>query len=299
MDFYLSRKSVWSEHVDARILPLFEGQTPKGPAKLSAALDAAQKRKVFAAKKGQVFETESNILVGLGARDSFKPPQLLRAIGAAYPALKRLAAQKAAVDLSGFDATAVDFATQGLLDAAYCFDEFKSEKTPDALKSVVLVSEAASAPHAMARAQIIASAVRLCRDLDNQPANIASPQYMAAAARKLSQGTRLSCTVLDEKQLAKKGFKAHLAVGQGSQNPPRLVILEYRGGKKTDPWLAFVGKGITFDTGGISIKPSADMDKMKFDKSGACAVLSAMSALSKLGVKRNVVGIAAFAENMP
>ncbi|MDP2990759.1 MAG: M17 family metallopeptidase [Kiritimatiellota bacterium] len=132
----------------------------------------------------------------------------------------------------------------------------------------------------------------------NQPSNIATPEFMAAEARKLAKASGLSIRVLDDKMLCKHSFGSLLAVGQGSRNPPCLVVLEYRAGKSR-PWIALVGKGITFDSGGISLKPSDGMDKMKFDKAGACAVMGVMGALAAMKVDVNVAAVLPFAENLP
>ena len=145
-----------------------------------------------------------------------------------------------------------------------------------------------------------ADTVILARNLINTPANMMYPEAFAEEARRLAEGTTLSCTVYDEKQLSDMGFNAHLAVGQGGKNPPRLVVLEYtpKGHENDDP-LVFVGKGITFDSGGISLKPAANMHTMKCDMTGAAAVLTSVSMLAREEVPHRVVGIMALAENMP
>lgn len=300
MDFKVQSASFWSVHADARIVPRFEGQPDSGlPAKIQHALSDAKKRKLFEGKAGQVHDVDHAVFLGLGKKDDFAAPQFLRACGSSYSVLKRLGAKSVAVDVSHLPVECVDFAVQGLRDAAYRFDAFKKETPKDALEKVVLVCKHPDAPSALKRGLAVSDAVLWTRDVNNQPGNVATPAYMAEQAKKMARNAKLNVTVLDEKALQKKGFHALLSVGQGSVNPPRLVVLEYAGGSKKDPWIALVGKGITFDSGGISIKPSGDMDKMKYDKSGACAVLGAMSALSALNVKANVVAVVAFAENMP
>ncbi|MBI4360594.1 leucyl aminopeptidase [Candidatus Micrarchaeota archaeon] len=301
MDFKVQIASFYSVHADARIVPRFQDQSDSGlPAKLQHALTDAKKRKLFEGKPGQTYDFQQAVFIGLGPKDAFLPHQFMRAIGAAYPVLKRFGAKAVAVDVTHLDSACVSFAVQGLRDAAYRFDVFKTEKAKDALlEKVVLVAKDERAHAALRSGLVVSDAVLWARDVNNQPGNVATPAYMAEQARKMGRNAKLKVTVLDEKTLKKKGFHALLAVGQGSLNPPRLVVLEYAGGSKKDPWFALVGKGITFDSGGISIKPSADMDKMKYDKSGACAVLGAMSALSALKIKGNVVGVVAFAENMP
>ena len=138
------------------------------------------------------------------------------------------------------------------------------------------------------------------RELGNLPGNICTPAYLAAAARKLARrSTKLSVRVLEEKAMERLNMGAFLSVSKGSANPGKLVCLEYKGGKARQAPVALVGKGITFDTGGISIKPSATMDEMKFDMCGAASVLGTLAACVKLRLPLNVVGVLACAENMP
>ncbi len=300
MDFSVQSKDVWALHADARVLPRFEDAKAAGlPAKLAHALENAKKKKLFSGKKGEAWTTDGVILVGLGKSESFKPSSLLRVIGATYPTLRRLGASSVAIDLNGLPVESVSFAAQGLLDAAYRFDDFKKEKTPEWVEKVALASREHDASLHLKKALIVAEAVRKARDVDNQPPNVATPAFMAEQAQKIARAGGIKATVWDEKQLKAKGFNSILAVGNGSVHPPRFVVMEYAGGAKSEPWVAIVGKGITFDSGGISIKPGADMDKMKFDKSGACTVMAVMGALRDLNVKANVVGVLAFAENLP
>ena len=146
---------------------------------------------------------------------------------------------------------------------------------------------------------MIGEATNRVREIGNLPGNLLYPATLAENARNISSHYKLKISVLDEKILSKRKFGGLLAVGQGSVRPPRLIILEHRGGPKSQAPVALVGKAITFDTGGISIKPAANMEEMIFDKCGGIAVLGAMAALAALGVKRNVVGVIASAENMP
>ncbi len=137
------------------------------------------------------------------------------------------------------------------------------------------------------------------REIGNLPGNILYPQTLAARAAEARARIKLKVTVFDERKLRAGGFGGLLAVGQGSERGPRMIVIEHLGGPKWQPPIALVGKAMTFDTGGISIKPAANMEDMIFDKCGGMAVLGAMSALARLGVKRNVVGLIASAENMP
>jgi leucyl aminopeptidase len=146
----------------------------------------------------------------------------------------------------------------------------------------------------------IASGMRLTKDLANLPGNICKPEYLAEQARFLKKAyPDLKVSILDEKEMEELGMGALLAVGRGSVNPPRLIVMEYRGTDKKQQPVVLVGKGITFDTGGISLKPGEAMDEMKYDMGGAASVFGALKACSEMQLPLNVVGVIASAENMP
>ena len=187
---------------------------------------------------------------------------------------------------------------EGLYLGAYTFTEFKSEAKAAPECTVTLCSAIPEAEALVAKAQVSAEAVCFTRDLVNRPGNVVNPEVMANAASKLAEELPLEVEVLDEVQMAERKMGAILAVGQGSANPPRMITLKYNGADAA-PYVAYVGKGITFDSGGISIKPDDGMGEMKDDMSGAGAVLGAMKAIATLGLKCNVIGILACAENMP
>ena len=184
--------------------------------------------------------------------------------------------------------------------AAYRFDRFLSdrEKRPGGLERLAVVpppGEEAADRAALPAAQVVAGAVGLARDLANSPANEATPAWMEERSLEMAASRDLEVTVLGAAELRAKGMGGLLAVGAGSAHPPRLVRLQYG---TTGPRVALVGKGITFDTGGISIKPAADMDEMKYDKSGACAVLAAARAAADLDLPVRLSVYAPLAENM-
>ena len=157
-----------------------------------------------------------------------------------------------------------------------------------------------SAQAAARRGESSAGAVALARDLAATPPNLLSPDILAQRAQALAQENNFSCTVLDEAEMEKCGMGCLLAVGQGSTHPPRLIVLEYAPEEhQQDKPLILVGKGITFDSGGISLKPAANMYQMKADMSGAAAVLATLTALAQEGVPRRVIGLMACAENLP
>jgi len=158
---------------------------------------------------------------------------------------------------------------------------------------------AAALTQALAEAQATADGADLARTLGNLPPNICTPTYLAEQARKLAREFKLDVEVLERRDMEKLGMGAFLAVTQASHQPPKLIVLHYRGGAKSAKPVALVGKGITFDTGGISLKPAAEMDEMKFDMSGAGSVLGAIRALAGMKAPLNVVGVIPTCENMP
>ena len=198
---------------------------------------------------------------------------------------------------------------EGIYFGSYRYDEFITENGNgrlDSLKVELIDPDSAKIQKlkkGFSNGIAIGKAQSYARTLANRPGNVINPAELAAAAKEIARSSkRLSCTVFDEKQMAAKGMGGVLAVGSGSQNKPRFIILKYSPPGKaasTLPTVALVGKAITFDSGGISIKPSANMDEMKLDKSGGIAVLGAMKALAELAPPVNVYGIVPSAENMP
>ncbi len=244
--------------------------------------------------------TERILYVGLGERAKLSAHVLRIAAGTATLALKKLGRTKLAIDLSAwpeFTAAVVE----GITLADYRFDRFTTKKnTPLAALHLQLeAADLAAAKKAAARGHTIAESTNAARAIGNLPGNILYPETLAKHAVSLARAAKLKLTVFDERRLRAGGFGGILAVGRGSERPPRLIVLEHRGGPKNQPPIALVGKAITFDTGGISIKSATHMEDMIFDKCGGIAVLGAMAALARLGVKRNVVGVIASAENMP
>jgi leucyl aminopeptidase len=241
------------------------------------------------------------VAVGLGdARPSYGDEVLRRAAGAAVRALEGSA--KVALALPAGDADAVSAVGEGALLGAYRFDRFRTTDTrPPVVSELTLCvasTKDAATREAATRAEVVARAVVLARDLVNTPASHLRPRDLAEVA--LDQGGRAGLTVevLDEKALKKGGYGGILAVGAGSSSPPRLVHLSYRapGG---GPTVALVGKGITFDSGGLSLKPATAMEEMKSDMGGAAAVLATCVAAAELGLAVSVEGWLPLAENMP
>ncbi|SEI72256.1 leucyl aminopeptidase [Azotobacter beijerinckii] len=282
------------------------------------ALTAALKRGDLAGKAGQTLllhnlpnlKAERVLLVGAGKENELSDRQFRKIVAAAQGVLKGLGGSDAALTLGELHVKGRDaygkarLLAETLLDATYVFDRFKSEKaTAPALKKIVLVCDKASqaeVTRAASHAQAITSGMALTRDLGNLPPNLCHPSRLADEAKALAKAhDALKVEVLDEKKLKELGMGAFLAVAQGSDQPPRLVVLNYQGGKKDEQPFVLVGKGITFDTGGISLKPGLGMDEMKYDMCGAASVLGTFRALLELALPINVVGLLACAENMP
>lgn len=179
--------------------------------------------------------------------------------------------------------------------------DFKSKHEPALLTTIEFLVDRAERgfQEGLKKGQVMAEAINLTRKLGDLPANLMTPTYMLDTAKKIAKENRLKITVLDEKQAKKKGMGAFTGVAQGSDEPSFMIALEYTGNIKSKEKLAFVGKGITFDTGGLSIKPSSSMHEMKYDMAGAAAVMNAISVIAKLSLKVNVVAVMAVTENLP
>jgi leucyl aminopeptidase len=253
---------------------------------------------------------ERVLLVGLGSEREFNESAYRTAVTAAARALKSTGAADATLCLLELPlkkhgaAWKVEQAVILFTDAFYRFDRLKS-KVSDArraLKKVTLAVEAAhvkAAEVACKQGKAIAEGMTLAKDLGNLPGNVCTPTYLGEQAIELGKKSGLKVTVLEKKQIEELGMGCFLAVAQGSKQPPRFIIMEYMGGKKGAAPIALVGKGVTFDTGGISIKPAGEMDEMKFDMCGAASVLGAMKTISALKLPINVVGVVPATENMP
>jgi leucyl aminopeptidase len=251
---------------------------------------------------------ERVLLVGLGERKEFSETSYREAVRGAGNALKDLGAKDAALFLvdTKVAARAVSWnvrqAVLGIRDAFYRFDQLKTQKKPDApaLENVVLpLAAKPELQQAVKEASATADGAELARTLGNLPSNICTPSYLAEEAKKLARQFKLQVEVLERKDMEKLGMGAFLSVTNASHQPPKLIVLRYSGGAKGKKPLALVGKGITFDTGGISLKPSGEMDEMKFDMSGAGSVLGAIRALAGMRAPVNVVGVIPTCENMP
>jgi leucyl aminopeptidase len=242
------------------------------------------------------------VAVGLGEQTSSYDAEVLRrAAGAAVRALAG-SSSSAALALPAGDAVSLRAVSEGALLGAYAFTSYRHASLADQKAPVsslaVITGLGREAKAVVRRAEIVTAAVKLARDLVNTPPSHLHPIELAAAAVEEAERVGLSTEVLDEKALKKGAYGGILGVGQGSANPPRLVHLSHKG-KGATTKVALVGKGITFDSGGISIKPAAGMEDMKSDMGGAAAVIAAMSAVAQLGLAVDVEAWIPMAENMP
>ncbi len=249
------------------------------------------------------------LLVGCGKRGDFSPKRLTTALGAAINSL-RSGGTKEATTFLGYDTPltpgdAARYSVEAARSSLYRFDELKSKADPPSRfgRLALAVKTGSNLNEVRAGIKIcnaVAAGCDLARDLGNRPANVCTPSHLGDTARKIAKRyERMDVKVLDEADIRKLGMGALLSVTQGADEPPRLIVLHYKGGRAKEAPVALCGKGVTFDTGGISIKPAPKMDEMKFDMCGAGSVLGAMLALGELQPKVNVVAIIPACENMP
>ena len=239
-------------------------------------------------------------VTGLGGVD-VTPEQVRRAAGNGVRAAAKVAGERTlsvAVSFEAAEPEVLRGAAEGALLGAYGYAKDTREAPARPIGAVTILSDAPDADTHVAEATVVASAVNRTRDWVNTPPNALYPETFAEAARALAQEARLDVEVLDEKALARTGFGGILGVGGGSQRPPRLVRISYSPRGATTH-LALVGKGITFDTGGLNLKPADGMITMKCDMAGAAAVIAAVRAIADLELKVKVTAYAAMAENMP
>jgi leucyl aminopeptidase len=274
---------------DTRVVPVFEGESLQG--ELQALVDSGEVK--ASPKKTAVFHRDGErvILTGAGKREDADAERLRVAAAAAASRAKEIGATALTWDVPDI-AGATSGVVEGTLLALYSFDMFKSKKDDNGLEELKLVGGSEDEART---AQIEAEAQNAARDLQNLPANVATPQFLAKRARKLEG---VDVEVLGREEIESRGMGALAAVAQGSYAEPQLIVMRYDGGGG-GPHLGFVGKAVTFDSGGISIKPAAKMHEMKFDMSGGAAVIEAMGAIARLRLPAKVIGVVGATENMP
>jgi len=299
----------------------FEGD--KRPLAAASSLDTVTRERIQKALSGKQFSgrngesffiplgtngVASVFLIGLGRREKYDREKTRRAAAKLLGHAKTFRYETLRIELDSFaegfgpeDAAAA--AVEGLRLSDYRFDKYKTKPAPAPRVAEVELLTAGkhrlpALKRAIAAAEILSEGVLCARDLANEPANVMTPERLAAAAREMASQHGLICRVFDRAAIRRLKMGGVLAVSQGSSHEPRFIALENRAKPGSRP-IVLVGKGVTFDSGGISIKPSGDMDKMKFDMSGAAAVIGAMRVIARLKLPVRVVGLAPAVENMP
>ena len=323
MDFGVWTKGLAALKVDCLVVGVFdEAELSAEAASVDAACGGRLKKLLergdFPGRAGETLlladlpglSASRVLLAGLGAKKQFHRKAWRKAWAAAAAALLRTRIGSCALAIARPAARELDDyyfgrAVAEITGAAlYRVNDLKTAKkpAPASLRKVLAgpVRTPAAASRGLDHGAAIASAVLVQRDLANLPANICTPTYLAEQARALAKGhTSLTVKVLDEPAIRREKMGCLLAVSQGSQQAPRFIVLEYRGAREAQPPIVLVGKGVTFDSGGISLKEPPAMDEMKFDMSGAAAVIAALTLVAGLRLKLNVVGLVSAVENMP
>jgi leucyl aminopeptidase len=320
----LVRKGRLAEQAsEAAVIALFEGETAlDGVAALMDKGSGFQIRDVvrmgdFSGRTNRTallytrdFPVKRILLVGLGKRIEFSTDRLRGAFAVAARQIRSLnvAEFTTSVSIANTDMPLEAMAeaiVEGVILGLYRFLPFKTldrEAEGEVTGFTILEQDDGAYKtirNAVKMAEIIATATTFARDMVSTPSNEMTPSDLANEARESAKGKNIRCTVLDAAQMKEMGMNALLGVSRGSDEPPQLITLEYKGGKKSSPVVALVGKGITFDSGGISIKPSEKMDEMKTDMAGGAAVIAAVRAAAELGLPVNLVGIVPAMENLP
>ena len=253
---------------------------------------------------------ERVLLVGLGADEAISAKDFCSALEAVAKVFRSLGASEGMIALPNLEVKgqdlgwAVHSTVMALSDAAYRADSMKSNKEslPSGVKKIKIVvnaSDANSAKQNLAQSIAMVHGAHLTRDLGNLPPNVCTPTYLANTAKELAKDFKLEVEILDRKQIEALKMNSFLSVSNGSDEPPKFIVLKHMGGKPKEAPVVLVGKGITFDSGGISLKPGAGMDEMKYDMCGAGTVLGTMRAIAEIGLKLNVIAVIASCENMP
>jgi leucyl aminopeptidase len=303
----------------AIVVPFFSESELSGPAKaLDAALDGALADVIASGEvKGKAYEIalvhaknhpfHRVLLVGLGERAKFEGWMLARYAGAAVRYLGRRNVSEIAIALpegaAGNEVAYAAFVAEGAYNGSFDITTYQEKpEKPIAVKTVELIAhglDAKAVAKGLDRGVILGDAILFARRLAVTPANDMTPTILANEAVKAGKATGIDVEVFDEPKIRELGMGSFLSVAQGSAQPPKFIVMRYTGDPGSKELLALVGKGITFDTGGISLKGPERMEEMKYDMSGGAAVIATMAALGRLNPKINVVGLVPATENMP
>jgi len=288
---------------DTRVVGLFENESLADPA-LQRLVDLGEAKpglkKVAVAHEDAPGGGQRRVLIaGLGKRDELDAERARVAAAAAAGRAKELGAVSLSWAAPAGEGVAAGI-VEGTLLKLYSFDRFKSSKDEDdGIESLEVSGEAVDG-EVVERARVAALAANATRDLQNLPANVATPAFLAERAAEIAdEYDTLEVELFDRDAIIANEMGAFAAVAQGTDVDPRLIVLRWRPPGASGPHLGFVGKAVTFDTGGISIKPSAKMQEMKFDMSGGAAVIEAMAGIAELGIPATITAVVPSTENMP
>ncbi|MGK2877048.1 MAG: leucyl aminopeptidase family protein [Solirubrobacterales bacterium] len=289
---------------DTRVVGLFDGQE-SGIESIDKLVETGEIKAGHKSTGVVRSHSARYVTVGLGKKDDFTTERARVAGAVALGGAKALSAHSLAVllpDGAADGASAGAFA-EGAILKNYVFDSYKSKSDDDdddddvGITSIEFVGDGLE--ERVALGKVAADAANRARDLQNQPSNVATPSYLADRAAAIAAEHNLEFEIHDREWIENKGMGAFAAVAKGTPEEPRLIVLRYNGAGASGPTLGFVGKAVTFDTGGISLKPSGKMEEMKFDMSGGAAVLEATAAIAQLGLPINLISIVPSTENMP
>ncbi len=295
--------------VDALVLVIGEHPDPALARPLAGLVEKAVSDGDLVLKKGKALyayqpagvaaRRVAIVVAGDDSAKSFKA-----ALAAGLGALKSSGAKTLGIAASGgVSAAHAEAAVVAVADATYVYTHTKPSATPAWSPSSVTFyaakSEQKAVQQGLRQGEAVAAGMTLAREFGNRPGNVCTPTWLGQQAKKLGKQFDLEVDVLDRKEIEKLGMGAFLAVAQGSDEPPRFIVARYDGGAKSQAPVVLVGKGITFDTGGISLKPGAEMDEMKFDMCGAASVLGTLAAVAQLKARVNLVVLVPTCDNMP
>src|SRR5256714_4525541 len=289
---------------DTRVVGLFEGESLEDPV-LQQLVDSGE-AKPGLRKLAVTHEDGRRVIVaGLGKRAELDPERARVAAATAASRARELGTGSLSWAAPSDDQSVAGAIVEGTLLAGYRFDRYKTkgsgendDGSADGVASLEVVSSG-DLSSAVERGRVMADAQNAARELQNLPSNVATPAFLAERAQELARAhQKLSVEVWDRERIASEGMGAFTAVAQGTDTEPRLIVLRYEGGG-SGPLLGYVGKAVTFDTGGISIKPSSKMQEMKFDMSGGAAVIESMGAIAARALPARIIAVVPSTENMP
>lgn len=314
MDIFIKNIHEKEIKADALILPLFENSSPDIYSEIDSIIGGFIRKiiisKEFIGRQNQtillhVKNINSNriLLVGLGKKSDITAERIRQAGGKAFSLIRDIGIKNIAISTKIFKYLASDFKVsqkpifyfmEGGLLSLYKFEKYRKTENNKEIKTVIILDT--DKDISVKWLQVVVSAVNFAKDLINTPSNDMTPTILSNIAKSLS-GRKVKVKVLDRKDIEKEGMNAYLSVAKGSAEPPKLIIVEYKGVKGKP--LVIIGKSITFDSGGISLKPADGMEKMKYDMAGGASVLAIIKAVSELEIPVNIVGILPATENLP